>query len=69
MIARRVRRAAEHEAHRFGLTVAFEAGGKHPMMVLNGAKRIAVASSPRTDVDNQADWVRQDVRRYARGIR
>lgn len=71
-ICKRVVRAADQEARRLGALVSFERGKKHPEMVITLAgqsRRIAVSSTPRTDRDNQIDWVRQDVRRLVRELR
>lgn len=66
-IDREVKKLAEAEAQRLGLDVSFEIGRKHTIMVVrgNGQKReIALAISPRSS--HQRNWVRQDLRRFAR---
>jgi hypothetical protein len=69
-IPRSVRRAAQAEAARHGLTASIaHTGGKHPKLTLTNGdqwRRQPISGSPRSDQHNQADWVRQQVRRMAR---
>ena len=70
-VARKVRAAAFDEATKHGLTAKIGQGGKHPkLIVTNGVKRrtTTLSGTPRSDADNQMDWVRQQVRRMAKSM-
>lgn len=71
-ISRKVRQAAHTEAARWGLSASIgHSKGKHPKLVVtNGvrSRRQPISGSPRSDQENQCDWVRQQVRRMARAM-
>lgn len=70
-LPREILDAAQDEASKQGVTLTFEDGRTHPKMIMQKGtrtKRVPISMSPRT-LSNQKNWVRQDIRRFANGVR
>lgn len=72
LLHRRLVKAAEDEASKWGVSVSFRAAKKHTHIVIShkGHERCHIMSRGGTkgDIGNQEDWARQKVRRAKKEI-
>ncbi len=67
---RKLIRAAEEEASKFGASISSHLGGKHLIITvtLGGEYRKFTSNNKAAKLDHQIDWAKQNVRRIVKEI-